>query len=341
MVRTSLPGLPPLRVLAVLSCGPVSRVFLAVGGGRPVVAKYASLARVQQEVAVLQDLQGAGGAPLPLAVAATPQYSPLLPGARYSFLMSDRGHVSLHGLARRHGLDPAEALRLALDVARRLAEVHARGLVHNNVHAEHVVLRAEPLGSGGRRAARARMAASLVSFSLSCPAGAAPRLDWLPQGPRHHLAPELLRGAACSPAGDVFSLGRLLAGLTGNRGPDHSPLQQLATHMTQRSPARRPSLACVTQRLEALLHAGHPRPPSPALPGLSRWLRACGACVGDTNLRLASNTPAADTRGGRPDSEHQQPPRRRRGGRGVVLAGLLLLLTGLLLGVAAQGFRQQ
>lgn len=58
MLDKSLPGHPTFRALAVLSCRPASRVSLAVGSG----------ARAEQEVAILQVLQKAGGGPLPLVV---------------------------------------------------------------------------------------------------------------------------------------------------------------------------------------------------------------------------------------------------------------------------------
>lgn len=90
--------------------------------------------------------------------------SPWWFGEHYSFLMSDRGHVNLHGLARRHTLDLVETLRLTLDVTHRPIKLHAQGLVHNYLHTEHVVLRVEPLGSGERRVEQARVAASLVTF---------------------------------------------------------------------------------------------------------------------------------------------------------------------------------
>lgn len=114
MVPPCLPRHSALRVLAVLFRCLASLVFLAVGDGRSVVAKFASLGREQQEVAALQALQGTASAPLPLTVAAAPQCSPLLPVTSYPFLMIDRGHLSLHSLASRPSLmNPAEALRLA------------------------------------------------------------------------------------------------------------------------------------------------------------------------------------------------------------------------------------
>lgn len=270
---------PEYRIVQILSCGYMTQVVLVEGRNERVVAKYSTLARVRHEVAMLQYLLGTGGAPMVLVFSVTPHYSPCFPRAYYSFLMTDRGHVNLHHLAQHHHLDHHEVLLLTLDVARCLAEVHARDVVHNNVHAENVVLRAHPRGSCGQHAEHGRLAASLVNFALSRSKGEPLMLDWLQEGQQHYLAPELMLGTACRPAADVFSLGKLMEWLMTRHWADYPPVLRLITDMTQIHQRRRPTLPKVIQRLEALLDADLRLPESLVFPGLSRWLRACTECA--------------------------------------------------------------
>lgn len=270
---------PAYRVIQILSCGHVSQVVLVEGHDERVVAKYSTLARVRHEVAVLQYLLEAGGAPMVRAISVKPHYSPRFPRACYSFLMTDRGHVSLHHLAQHHHLDHQEVLLLTLDVARCLTEIHARDVVHNNVHAENVVLRADPRGSRGHQALHGRLAASVINFALSRRKGEPLTLDWLQDGQQQYLAPELMLGKACQPAADVFSLGKLLEWLMTRHWADYPPVLRLITDMTQIPQRRRPTLPKVIQRLEALLDIGLRLPGSSVFPGLSKWLRGCTDCV--------------------------------------------------------------
>ena len=109
----------------------------------------------------------------------------------------------LSALLRREGkLEPARAVWLGTQVARALAEAHARGIVHRDMKPENVFVthagdesdHAKVLDFG-----IARFSASTVGLTEDAIVGT-------PQ----YLAPELLLGEKASPAADVYGLGVVL-----------------------------------------------------------------------------------------------------------------------------------
>ncbi|MBN8612832.1 MAG: protein kinase [Deltaproteobacteria bacterium] len=109
----------------------------------------------------------------------------------------------LSALLRREGkLEPARCVWLGTQVARALAEAHARGIVHRDMKPENVFVthagdesdHAKVLDFG-----IARFSASTVGLTEDAIVGT-------PQ----YLAPELLLGEKASPAADVYGLGVVL-----------------------------------------------------------------------------------------------------------------------------------
>ena len=110
---------------------------------------------------------------------------------------------SLAELLAQHGpFPPEEARSVGLDLCRALAAVHRHGLLHGDIKLENVM-----------REVSGRIV--LMDF------GAARELDAthtpVVSGSLHYLAPEVMRGAAPSPASDIYALGvalfRLLTGV--------------------------------------------------------------------------------------------------------------------------------
>jgi eukaryotic-like serine/threonine-protein kinase len=104
--------------------------------------------------------------------------------------------TSLAQLLAQHGPFPAEEVRgIGLDLCHALAAVHRHDLLHGDIKAENVM-----------REVSGRIV--LMDF------GAARELDsrdaGVVSGTLHYLAPEVLRGAAPSPASDIYALGVLL-----------------------------------------------------------------------------------------------------------------------------------
>jgi serine/threonine protein kinase/O-acetyl-ADP-ribose deacetylase (regulator of RNase III) len=133
--------------------------------------------------------------------------------------------------AMRHGrVPPTYVLRLAIDIAEGLAELHASGIVHRDLKPENVMLSTE--GD-----------VKLVDFGLArqqtaeidqyAPAAKPQEVRESAQafsGTLGYLAPERLEGAPLDPRADIFALGVIIYELvTGTRPFDgHRPLDILA-----------------------------------------------------------------------------------------------------------------
>ena len=111
----------------------------------------------------------------------------------------------LRALLRARGrLGPREAGRIALGVARALAAVHARGLIHCDVKPHNVLLTRDGQPK-------------LVDFGISeaWASGAAEQAMIVGSAP--YLSPEQVRGEPVDPRSDVYALGLLLYELLAGR----------------------------------------------------------------------------------------------------------------------------
>lgn len=157
-------------------------------------------------------------------------------------------------LARAGPPPPAVAARVAAQVCFGLTAAHAAGLVHGSLRADVVWVEvAAPPAAGDplARVAGIGLAALLRSALLS-------------GGPQD--APELADGRALTPAADLWSVGLLLAGLTGGTpssdGPGEAPagvpaaLWDEVLSLTAADPAARPvSARAAATRLVSLADA--------------------------------------------------------------------------------------
>ena len=140
-------------------------------------------------------------------------------------------------------------------LCRRLGEVHARGVVHNDLKTDNItvsggvhspVLHVIDLGwacQAGRVAG---------DFTLETGEGGAPREGFANECP--WMAPEVKARRPVFPSGDVFSLGILLKGLAEDCIQPWLavPLWQLGQRCVREDPNCRPPLREVAQAIEAL-----------------------------------------------------------------------------------------
>jgi hypothetical protein len=197
-------------------------------------------------------------------------------------------------LKRDRKLPPAEAVRIAREIAEGLAAAHAKGLIHRDVKPGNVWLE----GPAGR--------ARLLDFGLARPAAATglTREGEL-LGTPGYLAPEQAGGGKVDARADLFSLGvvlyELLTGRRPFRGGDVlTILSALATHepppphvldptlppalsalvaqlLAKRAEDRPASAREVADRLRDQQGAAPVVPPAP--PRRRRWLAVAGALL--------------------------------------------------------------
>ncbi|KAJ1284966.1 hypothetical protein BS78_03G245200 [Paspalum vaginatum] len=153
-------------------------------------------AQLQREGRVLEGLSSPHIVPCLGARAAA--------GGEYQLLLEFAPGGSLADEAARRRLGDRDIAAYAADVARALAYLHARGLVHGDVKARNVVI-----GADGR--------ARLTDFGCARPAAADSARPV--GGTPAFMAPEVARGEAQGPPADVWALGCTVVEMATGRAP--------------------------------------------------------------------------------------------------------------------------
>ena len=120
-------------------------------------------------------------------------------------------------LKRGGRLPPAQVARIGLDVARALGAAHLRGIVHRDIKPGNILL-----GADGR--------ALVTDFGIArLAADAEAARPGTTLGSVHYFSPEQARGAATTPASDVYGLGlTMYEALTGARPFSGSTTEAIA-----------------------------------------------------------------------------------------------------------------
>ncbi|WP_261163819.1 serine/threonine-protein kinase [Microbacterium sp. Marseille-Q6965] len=228
---------------------------------------------------------------------------------------------------RRGPLPPEDVADLGAELAEALHAVHAAGVVHRDVKPSNVLL--APSGRPGR-AYRAKLADFGIAYLLGQERLTSPGVVI---GTLSYLAPEQLRGAAPTPAADIYALGLvLLEALTGSRAfPSLAPHESLAARhaltveipdtlpagwarllrrMTADDPAARPSATEVALEARAIAAPG----PETARTLPTRQLAADPIEHVPATLPLPHTTPISAP------PPAKRPPRRRARRTAAVLA---------------------
>src|SRR5690606_14101572 len=185
---------------------------------------------------------------------------------------------SLDLMLAMHGrLDPEQACRIALGIARGVEAMHRAGVVHRDIKPSNVMVAELEDGKGG--------VAKILDFGLATSAKLAREGDHRPRltlheqipGSSGYMAPEVAERADPHPSVDVFGFGMLLVELLTGRNPyegmsrdeylvevtrkgwalpsavldqiDPSVLDSLVVACTQRRPEERPSMTEVVRSL--------------------------------------------------------------------------------------------
>nr|XP_045593165.1 receptor-like kinase TMK2 [Procambarus clarkii] len=185
-----------------------------------------SPAELAEEGKVLLHLAGAGGAPILYGKCLDPQ----------ALVISYCGSCTFQNLRSLVKTDHG-CIRMILQLAQALAEVHSKMIIHNDLKDENVVIRQGKLGKWPE--------VSIIDY------GIAKRLGQVTAGIEGEtnsnfpwIAPEMFKyGAVCTRAVDVYSLGNLIHSTVHRSMKGKYPeLERLAEKASSRCPTDRPSL---------------------------------------------------------------------------------------------------
>jgi len=259
-------------------------------------------------------------------------------GGRYYIVMEHVPGGSLKDHIDRAGpLDPAEAARLASQVAEALRGAHERGIVHRDVKPHNVLL--DDVGDAKVADFGIALAASRSSTS-----GTNQVL-----GTASYMSPEQAMGEVVGPPSDLYSLGVVLYEMLTGRVPfaAEGPLATAMKHLTEQPLPPRKRNPSVPEGIDALvmgLLAKKPENRYGSAAELVEDLRRAqeglplafaGAAGYSETVRISALAAArapTNTQGDiRPDSSRSKSRRRRSIGAGLVaLVALFLALLGTL-----------
>lgn len=181
------------------------------------------------------------------------------------FVMGLVDGESVGDRVRREGpLTSADAERILREVAWALSYAHAMGIVHRDVTIENILQERQT----GR--------VMLVDFGIAAPVNhdrAEPLL-----GTPAYIAPEVIQGAAASPASDLYALGvtgwTLLSGRTPFLADDTPAL--LLKHLTEPVPPLLRAAPGTSSRLARAIEAAMAKDPATRPDGAEAWLGMLG-----------------------------------------------------------------
>ncbi|MFJ4169745.1 serine/threonine-protein kinase [Paenarthrobacter sp. NPDC089714] len=169
----------------------------------------------------------------------------------------------LRAVLREAPAGPLPTMAWMSDVAKALAYIHRRGVVHNDIKPGNILV------PGTTDAGRAM----LTDFGIAISPGHAPRSS--SSGTPHYMSPEAVRGETPTPASDIYALGLVtLECLTGTKAFPGPPLESMVARTL--SEPRVPGT--VRRRWSMVLHAmTYPdpagRPSASQVVGMFRRLR--------------------------------------------------------------------
>ncbi|GIF16231.1 serine/threonine-protein kinase [Actinoplanes teichomyceticus] len=205
-------------------------------------------------------------------------------------------------LERERTLAPAEAARLAAQVADALAEAHEMGVIHRDLKPDNILL----LCRDGRL--ETRLTDFGIARILNVPSMTTPNAV---VGTPHYMAPEAFHGATPSPATDVYALGVLLYELVCGRPPYLSDsVPELMRLHAEGRPERRPGIPDELWRLIRACICAKPRQRPPAT-ALVRDLRLLARTLAEVPALPPLRTPSLPPAD--PDDMAIAPPELRAG----------------------------
>jgi eukaryotic-like serine/threonine-protein kinase len=230
-------------------------------------------------------------------------------------------------ILRRGLLDPAEAARLASQVAEALGAAHERGIVHRDVKPQNVLL-----GEAGE----AKVADFGIALAASTSRTSGTNLVF---GTASYMSPEQAMGERVGPASDLYSLGVVLYEMLTGTVPFEAEgaLATAMKHVTDEPippSGRDPSVPEAMDALVMGLLAKDPEERCGSAFELAEDLRKARAglslafVAGDDRYPEVAREFVGTERGAHPNSSESAPTRRRPVAMGLVALAALLALFG-------------
>jgi serine/threonine protein kinase len=248
---------------------------------------------------------------------------------RYYIAMEYVPGGSLEDLILRRGpLAPAEAARLASQVAEALHAAHRRGIVHRDVKPQNVLI---------DEAGNAKVADFGIALAASRSYTSGTNLLF---GTASYMSPEQGMGERVGPESDLYSLGVVLYEMLTGRVPfaAEGALATAMKHLTELPLSLRKRNSSVPEAMEALVMGLLSKDPKDRYPSAARLIEDLRRTREGLPLAFAEAAGYPETLGERRSAplsvlagSPRSKPRRRRfvGIRLVALAALLVLLGGL------------
>ncbi|MEX1103780.1 MAG: serine/threonine-protein kinase [Dehalococcoidia bacterium] len=220
--------------------------------------------------------------------------------------VSLRDHLLANG-----PLAPSEAARIGASVSAALAYAHSRGVLHNDVKPENILIEREG-------------EARLTDFGAATITGATLDAEGAAQvmGTIAYVAPEVLQGASPTPASDIYALATTLFEAVSGRLPYDGPSNAaIAGQKLSATPARLGELTAVPGAFERLVSAAL-SPTASGRPSAEDIERALGPLASEPALATAGV--ALEPASRRPTQRLAASDGGRGGHRGLIAVGGVL-----------------
>nr|XP_045587143.1 serine/threonine-protein kinase EDR1-like [Procambarus clarkii] len=219
--------------MKLLGSGTYGTVSLMDWDGQPAALKVAKSSEFSEmfesEGNVLSLLNGAGGAPLLLHRSVNPP----------SLVTTYKGNQTLLDVLRNPQYD---LLDVGLQVGIKLNEIHAAGLVHNDIKCDNIMIQGPPHKPN----------ISIIDYGLASRNRVKIFLEE-DSSIDTTYAPEVLQKKASTFASDVYSYGKLMLEIQKQLPEQHPSLDKLLQKATNKTPRRRPTLPIFLRRLREVI----------------------------------------------------------------------------------------
>jgi serine/threonine-protein kinase len=202
---------------------------------------------------------------------------------------------NLKTLVEREGpLPEADAVRLALQIARALGFAHEHGLVHRDVKPQNVLLN----GDG-----QAKVTDFGIARSLDVKGGLTQTGTVM--GTSDYIAPEQARGSRVDAQSDIYSLGAVLYELLTGEVPFSGDnfVAVAMQHINEPPPSVRERRPDVSPRLDAAIRRAMAKEPRDRFASMDELCHELSACLGPETAVSGAETMVVPGR---------KPPRRRQ-----------------------------